>query len=328
MPREEDPSISTMLICYIWLIEHRARMPEDAVMSYISIIGNDSLLKVRQWFSKNVKTSTKIEGISMQPISALENNVPADFRYDRRSCNRKGHNLESQNGQLISISRDPAKPYMYTSRCGASFANKYAWKKHEENKHPPRMWICKDEACVATQGKKGVFIRKDHFRDHLKKLHPNIKITQRHVVDCCKELKSNFDRSCVFKDCEESFESWDDRVDHIANHLKDAWHISQWRTPINGNSTSDLANSDSNNRMDPAAITNTSGDASDDVTEPSNTHVEEVSTMSTGGYGGEGGSGGVAAGYYSDFDSKNAYVSKGKSLDSVRQSYIIAYAYE
>ena len=82
--------------------------------------------------------------------------------------------------------------------------------------------------------------------------------------------------------------------------MKDAWHISQWRTPINGNSTSDLASSDSNNRMDPAAITNTSGDASDDVAEPSNTHVEEVSTMSTGGYGGEGGSGGVTAGYYSD----------------------------
>lgn len=44
-------------------------------------------------------------------------------------------------------------------------------------------------------------------------------------------IKSNFSRHCIFRSCDDKFKDWKERTDHIADHLKDPWDMSQWRDP-------------------------------------------------------------------------------------------------
>ena len=247
---QQSPDHLITIACHIWLLRNPATMPSEHIISCINFLYGDSLENIRNWFSRNVGSPIAADDAVTRTVTARRRDIAAGYRFNRKECNRKAGNVGLDDTRLIQFNRDAARPFACTSRCGAAFSKKQAWKRHEEINRPPRVWICNNEACHEAREGKGVFFRKDHFRNHLTNDHGNNDIKKREIAACCMPIKSNFSRHCIFRNCEIRFDDWKDRTDHVAEHLKDTWAMSEWRDPDDdiehsGSTTSDASDSDS-----------------------------------------------------------------------------------
>jgi hypothetical protein len=154
------------------------------------------------------------------------------------------------NTQLLRWTK--AKPLQCTRSCGKSFDKKKNWKRHEETNYPPNAFIClvgyvkHDGSCAFCQTihpdanhvrehqenghkpntpltKDGIcgkiFHRKDHLVTHLKsKIHSVVPIVADGDFKTWSFPLTSFPRDCGF--CDERFETWTARIDHISDHFK------------------------------------------------------------------------------------------------------------
>ena len=173
---------------------------------------------------------------------------------------------DSHRKALKKLAWEKDKPYACTYRYGSSnFADKEGWKRHEELHCPRRLWLCPYGDCMVkarTKGK-GFFTREDRFKKHLSSAHPTY---QGNVSECMKNLDPPFETQCIFRNCDYSFISWRDRIDHVAKHFKTPWKGTEWREACAGqkaikksktmaeqsanSSSSDLSSSESDSDSD------------------------------------------------------------------------------
>jgi hypothetical protein len=148
-------------------------------------------------------------------------------------------------------------------RCRFSAKSQVDWIKHEESEkhYPQKRYMCimcidliDDEEgnslcafcfaqlhavgnnkmhylqCQESQKGRHVFAaaRKDHFRNHLKK-HGMLDITDE-TSTWIFNVESDWPRECGF--CGATFETWDLRKHHVANHFQQGMDISSWKLPI------------------------------------------------------------------------------------------------
>ncbi|KAH8422395.1 homeobox domain-containing protein [Aspergillus melleus] len=151
--------------------------------------------------------------------------------------------------------KDDARPYQCTFCCDA-FRSKYDWQRHEKALHlPVDRWRCAPVggivqagggslcvfcrettsdpehlethnyfACRQKPSGKRVFLRKDHLRQHLRLTHD---VSYHPSMDDWQELTPRLISRCGF--CDANFETWEERVEHIANHFKEGADMNQWK---------------------------------------------------------------------------------------------------
>jgi len=227
-PPQQSPDNMNVAVYSLWLLKNRNTMPSERTLLGLSVSFGDSIEIIRKWFLRNVAIAREDEDTGYQTMSTSGIDVTSSYRRNRRECNRKAGNVSLECMHSSHFERDEARPYACTSRCGAKFREKAAWKRHEEINRPPKVWICSFRACHKNPDAKRTFFREDHFRKHLSKDHANLETRKRHIAACCLPIKSNFSKYCIFRGCDEKFKSWKVRIDHIADHLKRPWNMSQW----------------------------------------------------------------------------------------------------
>ncbi|OCL11202.1 hypothetical protein AOQ84DRAFT_196602 [Glonium stellatum] len=134
--------------------------------------------------------------------------------------------------------------YQCTSGCGYKTKRKDDWRRHEEINHPQDVWIC--SLCPSPLKSAFLTHRSDKLNGHVKKIHkganPRIVAKESKV-----KFDAGFDLRCGF--CTDTFETWAQRISHIANHFESGLSIDEWKT-LNRRSTQpekDLGVSDGSN---------------------------------------------------------------------------------
>ena len=276
-----NPDDITIAVCHLWLLKHPATMPSEHAVSCLSFLFGAPIETVRHWFLRNLQPNSRNDDTGYQTMASSDIDIAANYRGNRGECNRKGGKTGNP-GPLLSRSaqfgRDEARPYACTSRCGATFKKKSAWKRHEEINRPPRMWLCNFQACREKSERNRVFFRKDHFRKHLSRDHEGVVPRNRDISACCIPIKSNFSVHCIFRNCSKKFRRWKDRIDHIADHLRKPWEMSEWRESDDGVESAEASDGGASDSDEPKsdATTNNgnfsdSDDSADDGQAPSNT---------------------------------------------------------
>ena len=228
---QQNPDKVTVAVCCLWLSKNPHTMPPEHILSCLAHAFGDSIDALRNWFLRDLRTGQSHEDTGYQTMTSSDSHIASSYRRNRRECNRKASVLRREGASPIQFERDESRPYACTSRCGAMFSKKDAWKRHEEINRPPRLWLCRFQACEYKLEKKRVYFRKDRFRAHLTNDHEYAHPTDAEIEACCMPIESNFDKSCIFRQCETRFNTWKERINHIANHLRRPWNMFQWRDP-------------------------------------------------------------------------------------------------
>ena len=79
-------------------------------------------------------------------------------------------------------------------------------------------------ACVGRDSAERTFYRKDHLRQHLRLMHGNCLFVP--SMDSWKSVTNMIRSRCGF--CDAVFNTWDDRVDHLAEHFSEGASLSEW----------------------------------------------------------------------------------------------------
>jgi hypothetical protein len=148
-----------------------------------------------------------------------------------------------------------ARPFQCTF-CTDSFTAKYDWQRHEKSIHLILdKWTCSphggsiehngiplcvfclavnpdDEhlethnfiGCQEKTVQERTFYRKDHLNQHLRLMH-NAKFQT--CMDKWQSSTTNIKSRCGF--CGSIFQTWKDRVDHLAGHFKNGASMAQWQ---------------------------------------------------------------------------------------------------
>ena len=196
------------------------------------------------------------------------------------SSGRKGKRRisASSNNSSIAVTHERdsvSTPFACTFGCGLFSKDNYDWRKHEVT-HLPEMWICMpdgwpilDDSCVfcgledpnvshfkthngieqcrnAPQSRRR-FARKDHLRNHIKRMHGQQADTKRDAQKPRNsagrdlldgwyreppELASHYPGALWCGFCQTLLNSWADRLDHVGAHFGHGGDFSAWR-PLN-----------------------------------------------------------------------------------------------
>ena len=216
-PLELDQS--TSMACFCLFSRSGGFRPTHEQTASLASAFDAPIDAIHHWFDNNIDFTRPLRGTTA--VSG------EDLLYFEQKCNSKGGKRVERESLH---KRDAKRPYNCTyNRSGPSFANKHAWKRHEELHRPQKLWICPEKDCKARLPKKGLFTRLDRLRTHLSKLHPSKNIDP---TNCQKILKKNFDKRCIFKSCPTQFASWRERIEHLDGHLKNQWDWSEWRDDL------------------------------------------------------------------------------------------------
>ncbi|GMF70095.1 unnamed protein product [Aspergillus oryzae] len=147
------------------------------------------------------------------------------------------------------------RPYQCTF-CSDTFNTKYDWQRHEKALHlPVDRWICAPQgglvevdgahvctfcqapdvdfnhlethgylACREKSLDQRTFTRKDHLRQHLRLTH---NVDYHPSMEQWRDSLTRIKSRCGF--CEARFETWPERVDHVADHFKKGADMIQWK---------------------------------------------------------------------------------------------------
>ena len=223
------PHHKTVAACSLWLSQNSGKMPSEHEMSCLSVCFGSSIEPIRNWFKRNVTGSMEDEDTGYQTMRASTADIASLYR-GNRGCERKATSIGVRAVTSVQIPRNESRPLACTSRCPRTFKEKGDWKRHEEKNRVQRLWICDFQECRNKEGRKRVWLnRKEHFRKHLSSHHPGLKPSSQDIENCYVQLELNFDKHCIFSSCDHIFQSWMERIDHIGEHFKRRWEMSEWR---------------------------------------------------------------------------------------------------
>ena len=265
-------------VCRILLSHHCWRFPQKEIIFGLSIALEIPYKLLHSWFKKYAKYSENYQ-LEHQTKRNTKQNYTESYRHNRRKCvPAAGESLSVGSSNKVDY------PFACTNRCGRVFKRKDDWRKHEEINYPQEIWVCHLEPCVLGPIEKRTSFRKDKFREHLAKKHPVMDVTDEDVRSARLTVDSKFSRKCIFRDCNEEFDGWKGRIDHLAEHMVTKWDISQWRnsadesnetreeTTDDDSSDSELSSSDSDKSLSNLGNAgwnpDDSGDDSDDFNYP------------------------------------------------------------
>lgn len=159
------------------------------------------------------------------------------------------------NEALSKRKSNARRPFQCTF-CSDTFNTKYDWQRHEKALHlPVDRWICAPQgglaevngtnvcvfcqapdadsthlethdylACRERLAEQRTFARKDHLRQHLRLTH---NVDYHPTMDQWRDSLTHLNSRCGF--CNAKFHTWQERVDHVADHFKKGADMIQWK---------------------------------------------------------------------------------------------------
>ncbi|KAH7377502.1 hypothetical protein BKA64DRAFT_586298 [Cadophora sp. MPI-SDFR-AT-0126] len=221
---------------------HREFCPSESSLSSMEIrsyVTNVESVYSEEWRSEHVITTTLV------PSVRRHRRLPA--KISNYSCS------ENQDDDY------PSKKFQCTF-CTDRFRTKYDWQRHEKSIHLPlEKWTCSPSgsidvnpitneitcvfcgdidpdpehiaahgytACVSRPISERTFYRKDHLRQHLRLMHRNCAFAP--SMEFWKTVTNSIRSRCGF--CDDTFSTWSDRVDHLAEHFSDGFSVAEnWK---------------------------------------------------------------------------------------------------
>jgi hypothetical protein len=123
-----------------------------------------------------------------------------------------------------------SKSFYFCTTCDTSFDDGKSWREHEYETHERQFfWSCPASGC----GKRIVTCSTD-FEKHHEEAHGCENCS--HAYGVKRPFPSKRAWGCGFDNCQETFNSWDLRCDHVATHFEDMVddddkesHLNQWK---------------------------------------------------------------------------------------------------
>jgi hypothetical protein len=182
--------------------------------------------------SRSVAGSIGSRG-SVRSVSSYKSVCSTSSRRGRR---RWHQSFSMPEPNVVSVT--PQKPTsgrdFRCTFCGKRFSSRYEWNRHEESVHVPQTcWICARPECADKPDNERSFFRKDHLIQHLRRTHKLLE-SDINSLPSLDEWKSStapldpFDQALHCGFCGHRSTSWSERVDHIANHVKNGADWNTW----------------------------------------------------------------------------------------------------
>ena len=188
-----------------------------------------SLHDLREFFTTS-KRSSKASS-TKRTHRGLSSSIPTSTLSDAGARPRTTHYVSDGDQKIARCYRsyqkefrlkDNGKGGLYKCTLGCSWSHKKKgnWERHERSHYPPEIWLCRHPGCQDKSQKTRVSFRKDlikrHYRDHHKANPSDVEIER------CKILvrSSRFPKQCIFDNCSQRFETFDERSSHVEAHLR------------------------------------------------------------------------------------------------------------
>ncbi|KAG8530685.1 uncharacterized protein KY384_004040 [Bacidia gigantensis] len=259
---QETPDDATAAACDLWRLKRQQARPSKETICLLSLVFHTAEKVLSNWFTRNEMTFQAYEDSGYISMTYTDEEVSSKYGGNRNVCGSRKRKLN------VELDRDEKKPYACTSRCGATFKKKDAWKRHEEINWPAKVWVCGLQGCQHKMEGNRAYYRKDHFKGHVSKEHADMELSEKEIAASSSPIKSNFNPTCIFRNCPITFRDWNERINHIADHFQNPWNMSQWREPdseddadeqsagvSDGSSSSDSSDEDSGSDYDGSAET-------------------------------------------------------------------------
>lgn len=166
------------------------------------------------------------------------------------------------------LCRSPDRPYQCTRSCGKRYITKRDWKRHEEICFPSHGWLCTapsvicerglaycthcpsealtmnpnlshfsnkhgkvigSEAEMTTKPCERIFLRKTHLHNHLLASHPCLDPAAWDDVGAFEVKTTEFPKWCGFCAVECLTWTWNQRINHIAEHFEHGCDMLSWQ---------------------------------------------------------------------------------------------------
>ena len=225
--KQTTPDDLTASVCFQWRLKREMPRPPNDTLLLLSHAFGTSTHVLSNLITRNEESFLPSHDSGYQTLTLTDEEVTSKYGGCRNECNRKAMSRNQKRKATPKLERDDARPFTCTSRCGATFRKKDQWKRHEEINYPTRVWICGLQTCQQKPEEKRAFFRKDHFKNHLSKEHFDLVLDEVDIQNFSKPIPSNFSPECIFRDCFIEFEDWNERINHISEHFRDPWNISE-----------------------------------------------------------------------------------------------------
>ena len=204
-------------VCDIWTKRNPNKSPEELDFHLLERLFNVPVNVLRERLKPTLDDSGYQTTLIPEPDITV--------RYQRKRCKRPKASATGSEAPM-STSKDLYKTFACTHRCGARFAKKGPWEKHEQTHYPQKLWACCKQEC---RDRKRIWFRKDRFKSHLLEYHKYRVVTNEDFKVSYKPITSRFPKTCNFRNCVRRFSDWKDRIDHIAKHFKGPYDMSMWK---------------------------------------------------------------------------------------------------
>ncbi|MCJ1439205.1 hypothetical protein MMC27_008596 [Xylographa pallens] len=214
---KQDVFSDAKKVCDIWMKRNPNKSPEELDFYLLESLFNVPVNVLRE------RLKTTLEDSGYQTTLIPEPDITV--LYQRKRCKRPKVSATGSEAPM-STSKDPYKTFACSHRCGARFAKKGPWEKHEQTHYRQKLWACCEQECRDRQKP---WFRKDRFKNHLIKYHKYKVVRNEDFKASYKPITSRFPKICNFRNCVTRFNDWKDRIDHIAEHFKGDYDMSMWK---------------------------------------------------------------------------------------------------
>ncbi|EHK50825.1 hypothetical protein TRIATDRAFT_288678 [Trichoderma atroviride IMI 206040] len=243
-PPESEPATVTAIAKAV----QRATSSQSELLSKAIDDGSGHSINESSDNSYGTSSGSSLTSIYSYGSSDSFTGMPAPVR--SKSRRRKRRLIPRPRRSLMGNKQHPFQ----CTFCAESFKTKYDWQRHEKTLHIPlERWMCSPDGPRAINGENGqlvcvfcgkpeptdvhinshnpnscqerIFNRKDHLKQHLHLVHKSKLVDA--VTEGWKKSTTIIRSRCGF--CGIHLDSWNDRVEHLADHFKMGKTMANWK---------------------------------------------------------------------------------------------------
>jgi hypothetical protein len=208
-------------------------IPSDDMLNALSTVFNVSNGRLGHWFGNQTD-----QGSPQTKDSTLGTSVDGG-RPILPTKRRKITKREGSSEANVELQTEPNGKYVCTyfngvELCKHKSAKKDDFRKHMELHHPQASYWCNVPSCSTKDHE---YKRRDRVNPHFRDKHPEIHAKGKEEIE--RHLRRNrvnsanslHDRLCIFKDCNQTVETWRELIDHLGSEYetRTKWDFSDWR---------------------------------------------------------------------------------------------------
>lgn len=148
------------------------------------------------------------EFLAEEDFEDLVRQLKEIFKHNQRNCADMYQSHQSKHHSFSA--------FQCTAGCGAHFLRKKAWIRHEEKNWRQRVWCCRLSRCCKEDPMRRCLFSEEEYKSHLATQHKDYTPIEDDIRAAEIAIESQFPRYCHLQSCSASFQTWDERIEHLA----------------------------------------------------------------------------------------------------------------